>query len=335
MMSEAQEMWEAIERLQQGESRIFKMFKDKLNWGFGHIHLHDGETIESYYTRISTKNDDEMIRNNLTVATMQEVNELRVERMAKNANPLALVATAQTLQDPYYQTSNTNLMQQHQSFISKPDLMKTTRSRQRDSPNNNTTSESASEEDKLPQTQKQEMWILLQGYKNGQSGIWTIWESEGMKAKTALKDSTYHKEKMLLCKQAEKATWKDSRIQVPNARLGTDSEPLETVNTITDDNVFANDIQHFDQSESISNTCAVETDDSNVTPDSPDMCDNDIQDDQNDVECDDERETSRNLGESNSIGIVGLVAHFKIKQTGFERYKALMLYSDYDNLNIS
>ncbi|GKF12555.1 hypothetical protein Tco_0050481, partial [Tanacetum coccineum] len=34
----------------------------------------------------------------------KEVNELRAERMAKNANPLALVATAQTLQDPYYQT---------------------------------------------------------------------------------------------------------------------------------------------------------------------------------------------------------------------------------------
>ncbi|GJW55411.1 hypothetical protein Tco_0099496 [Tanacetum coccineum] len=35
----------------------------------------------------------------------KEVNELRAERMAKNANPLALVATAQTLQDPYYQSS--------------------------------------------------------------------------------------------------------------------------------------------------------------------------------------------------------------------------------------
>ncbi|GJT22705.1 hypothetical protein Tco_0892642 [Tanacetum coccineum] len=35
----------------------------------------------------------------------KEVNELRAERMAKNANPLALVATAQTLQDTYYQSS--------------------------------------------------------------------------------------------------------------------------------------------------------------------------------------------------------------------------------------
>ncbi|GJW10365.1 integrase, catalytic region, zinc finger, CCHC-type containing protein [Tanacetum coccineum] len=35
----------------------------------------------------------------------KEVNELHAERMAKNANPLALVATAHTLQDTYYQSS--------------------------------------------------------------------------------------------------------------------------------------------------------------------------------------------------------------------------------------
>ncbi|GKE47547.1 hypothetical protein Tco_1478805, partial [Tanacetum coccineum] len=83
--------------------------------------------------------------------------------------------------------------------------------------------------------------------------------------------------------------------EVPNADSGTDVEPLEQVQYDTDNNVFANDIQHFDQSESISNTCAVETCDSNVTPDSLDMCDNDIQDDQNDVECDGERVALANL----------------------------------------
>ncbi|GJS88459.1 retrovirus-related pol polyprotein from transposon TNT 1-94 [Tanacetum coccineum] len=217
-----------------------------------------------------------------------------------------------------------------------------------------------------------------------------------------VKDSTYHKEKMLLCKQAEKGVqlqaeqsdWladTDEEIdeqeleahysymakiqEVPNADSGTDAEPLEQVQYDTDDNVFANDIQHFDQSESISNTCAVETDDSNVTPDSPDMCDNDIQDDQNDVECDDERvalanlianlkldvdenkkiqkqlkkanatltqeltecksilaETSRTLGESNSIRDSCLVA-LQNKQTEFERYKAFNDRTvDYDKL---
>ncbi|GKC42166.1 hypothetical protein Tco_1059888, partial [Tanacetum coccineum] len=83
--------------------------------------------------------------------------------------------------------------------------------------------------------------------------------------------------------------------EVPNADSGTDAEPLEHVQYDTDDNVFANDIQYFEQSESISNTCAVETGDSNSLPDSPDMCDNDIQDDQNDVECDDERVALANL----------------------------------------
>ncbi|GKD70130.1 hypothetical protein Tco_1324220 [Tanacetum coccineum] len=108
----------------------------------------------------------------------------------------------------------------------------------------------------------------------------------------------------------------------------------------------------------------VETDDSNVISNSLDMCDNDIQNDQNDIECDDERvalanlianlklvvdenkkiqkqlnkanatltqelteckyvltETSRTLGESNSIRDSCLVA-LQNKQTELEEYMA-------------
>ncbi|GJS45658.1 retrovirus-related pol polyprotein from transposon TNT 1-94 [Tanacetum coccineum] len=128
------EMWEAIERLQQGESLNIHDVKTNLIWEFGQFTSHDGETIESYYTRFY-KMMNEMIRNNLTVATMQvnvqflqqlqpgwsrfvtivkqqhkldEVSELRAERIAKNANPLALVAIAQPYQDPYYQTSKSH-----------------------------------------------------------------------------------------------------------------------------------------------------------------------------------------------------------------------------------
>ncbi|GKF69156.1 hypothetical protein Tco_0202213, partial [Tanacetum coccineum] len=144
--SRAQEMWEAIERIQQGKSLNIQYVKTNLFWEFGQFTSHDGETIESYYKRFY-KMMNEMIRNNLILATMQvnvqflqqlqlewsrfvtivnqqhklddvlyhklfdilkqyqkEVNELRAKRMAKNANPLALVATTQTMQDPYYQT---------------------------------------------------------------------------------------------------------------------------------------------------------------------------------------------------------------------------------------
>ncbi|GKA66342.1 hypothetical protein Tco_0766150 [Tanacetum coccineum] len=66
----AQKMWEAIKRLQQGKSLNIQDVKTNLFWEFGQFTSHDGETIESYYTRFY-KMMNEMIRNNLTVATMQ------------------------------------------------------------------------------------------------------------------------------------------------------------------------------------------------------------------------------------------------------------------------
>ncbi|GJY73714.1 hypothetical protein Tco_0478145 [Tanacetum coccineum] len=60
-------------------------------------------------------------------------------------------------------------------------------------------------------------------------------------------------------------------------------------------NVFAVDTQHSEQPGCIINTCVVEKADSNVTPDSPDIYDNEIQTDHNAVECDDERVTLANL----------------------------------------
>nr|GEZ36901.1 hypothetical protein [Tanacetum cinerariifolium] len=158
----AQEMWEAIKRLQQGESLNIQDVKTNLFWEFGKFTSHDGETMESYYTRFY-KLVNEMIQNNFTVSMMQvnvqflqqlqpewlrfmtivkqqhkldevsyqklfdilkqyqkEVNELRAKRLARNANPLALVATAQVNHDPYYQTSKS-----HKSYApsSKPSIL--------------------------------------------------------------------------------------------------------------------------------------------------------------------------------------------------------------------
>nr|GEV37067.1 hypothetical protein [Tanacetum cinerariifolium] len=126
-----------------------------------------------------------------------------------------------------------------------------------------------------------------------------------------VKDFAYHKEKMLMCKQAEKDT-------------STDSEPLEKVQNDTGYNVFANDLQHSKQSESISNTCIVEMDDSNVILDSPDICEDDIQNDQNNVESDDER-----------VALANLIANLKL-DTEFEKYKAFNDRTiDYDKLEHS
>nr|GEW04770.1 hypothetical protein [Tanacetum cinerariifolium] len=73
-----------------------------------------------------------------------------------------------------------------------------------------------------------------------------------------------------------------------NSGPAYDAEPLEKIHTDDDYNVFATEKQYSEQPESIYNTYVVETPDSNINPDSTDMCDNEIKDDQNVEEPEDE-----------------------------------------------
>ncbi|GKB05619.1 hypothetical protein Tco_0833814 [Tanacetum coccineum] len=102
----ANEMWIAIERLQQGESLNVQDVKTNLFWEFGKFTSRNGESMESYYSWFF-KLMNELTRNNLEVIIMQqfqkEVNDIRAERIAKSANPLALLAAAQPYSDNYYQ----------------------------------------------------------------------------------------------------------------------------------------------------------------------------------------------------------------------------------------
>ncbi|GJY07056.1 hypothetical protein Tco_0374110 [Tanacetum coccineum] len=183
------EMWEAIERLQQGESLNIQDVKTNLFWEFGKFTSHDGETIKSYYTRFY-KLMNEMIRNNLTVATMPSQCSIYFNNFKRMTGQFG-----------------------NQRTVNVAGARKTV---------------------------------------GGQ--------------------------------------------EVPTADSSTDSEPLEQVQYNTGYNVFANKIQHSEQSESISNTCVVETGGYVIfIPDSPDMCDNEIQTDHNAVECDDERVALANL----------------------------------------
>nr|GEX66574.1 importin subunit beta-3-like isoform X1 [Tanacetum cinerariifolium] len=229
----AQEMWEAIERLQQGESLNIQDVKINLFWKFGKFTSHDEETMESYYTRFYKP------------------------EWSRNQRTVNVVGAREKVGSPVVQQSGI------QCFNCKE---------------------------------------------------FRHFAKECRKLKR-VKDSAYHKEKMLLCKQAEQGVplqaeqydWladTDEEIdeqelnahysymakiqEVPTTDSGTDSEPVEQVQNEAGYNVFANDLQRSKQSESVSNTCLVETDDSNVIPDSLDMCEDAIQNDQNDVESDDE-----------------------------------------------
>ncbi|GJX74260.1 ribonuclease H-like domain-containing protein [Tanacetum coccineum] len=87
--------------------------------------------------------------------------------------------------------------------------------------------------------------------------------------------------------QAEQADWL--------ADTDKDIDEQELVQNHDESNVYDNVRRHSEQPESINNTYVLEKDDSNVTPDSSNICTNDNQVDQNAAECVDERAALANL----------------------------------------
>nr|GEU76472.1 hypothetical protein [Tanacetum cinerariifolium] len=295
----------------------------------------------------------------------KEVNEIRAERITMNANPLALVATAQQYPYSYYEA-----LKSHKSYASSSSKKSSstrshvpTRHKGKEIAKLLTpSSESASEEDSdLEQAQRdkdmQKNLALIAKYfkkiyKPTINNLRTSLDTKNKNMDTSpsqvmqqtriqsfnckefghfakecrkpkrVKDYTYHKVKMLLCKQVEKGVplqaeqvdWledTDEEIdekeleahyshrekikEVPTADLVADTEPLEKVQYNAEYNVIANEGQNLEQPKSINNTCVVERVDSNVSPDSLDMCDNDNQADQNDKACDDKHVALANL----------------------------------------
>nr|GEV21439.1 reverse transcriptase domain-containing protein [Tanacetum cinerariifolium] len=203
----------------------------------------------------------------------KEVNELCVERLARNVNPLALVATAQANQDPYKGKEIAKPITSPSESASKEDSDLEQAQRDKDiqknlaliakyfkriyKPTNNNLRTSSNSRNKNVDTTPRENAgsPVVQ-----QSGIQCFnckklghFAKECKKPKK-VKDSTYHKEKMLLCKQAKKGvplqaeqydwladtdeeideqeleahySYMAKILEVPTADSGTDSEPLE------------------------------------------------------------------------------------------------------------
>nr|GEU69669.1 retrovirus-related Pol polyprotein from transposon TNT 1-94 [Tanacetum cinerariifolium] len=210
------EMWKAIERLKQGESINVQDLETNLYWEFGKFTSRDGESLESYYSR--------------------------AERLACNANLLALVAQQQPVYHPqnhparYTQNSSTRSQQaatknrgkaivnspapiydQEPSMVAEDEEM--SKDKEDNSPRINRgigydnqrigIIAGARENVVTPVVQKSE----IQCYNCKEYGHVA---RKCQKPKWA-KDAAYHKEKMLLCKQeeagfqlnAEQADWKD------------------------------------------------------------------------------------------------------------------------------
>ncbi|GJU27809.1 hypothetical protein Tco_1166430 [Tanacetum coccineum] len=256
------EMWIAIERLQHGESLKIQDAKTNLFWEFGKFTSHDGESMESYYSRFY-KMINEMIRNNLTVATMQ-VNIQFLQQL----QPEWSRSLAQPSKQPSFTRSNASTKYKG-TEIAKPITPP---------------SESASEEDSdLEQDQR---------------------------------DKDMQKNLTLISKYFEKI------YKPTNNNLRTSSnfrnKNVDTSPRYKNDNQtgqFRN--QMTVTVAGVRETVGMEEVDSNVIPDSLDLCNNDIQTDQNAEEYDDERVALANL-------IANLTLDTK-KQKGFSLLGTLFL----------
>ncbi|GJR81814.1 hypothetical protein Tco_0152599 [Tanacetum coccineum] len=251
--------------LNQGESLNKQDVKTNLFWEFGKFTLRDGELVKSYYSR-------------------NEFNDILAEKIDRNANPLVLVAATQ---------------QNKGKEIVKPITPPF---------------ESASEEDsdeEHAQRDKQihkNLALIAKHFKNiykPTNNLRTSLNTRNKNVDTSLRTGNDSNPWQIMNQRT--LTVAGARETIGNQERGvplsieqgewlqdTNEEPSEQ--ELEAHYIYMAKIQeHSEQPESINDTYVVETVDSNVIPNSSDMCDNDVKADQNAKEYEDERFVLANL----------------------------------------
>nr|GEU70474.1 copia protein [Tanacetum cinerariifolium] len=248
-----QEMWEAIERLQQG---FYKMMNEMIRDNLTVTTINKGKEIAKPIKTPSESSSEEDI---------DPEQAQRDKDMQKN---LALIAK---YFKKIYKPTNNNLRTSSNTKNKNVDI--TLRYRNDNQSvlfGNQKTMTVGRAMEKVGSLVVQQTGIQCFNYK--EFGHF----AKEYKNPKKVKDSTYHKEKMLLCKQAEQG--------VP--QQAEQSDWLAD----TDEEINEQELEaHYSYMEK---NPRVEKDDSDVTLDSPDMCEHDIQTDQN---AEDERVALANL----------------------------------------
>nr|GEW36044.1 hypothetical protein [Tanacetum cinerariifolium] len=260
------EMWKAVERLKQGESINVQDLETNLFWEFGKFTSLDGESLESSYSRMAeivtlVKQSQELKHvsyhklydllkqhrheivsyhklYDILKQHQYDVNEIRVERIARVANPLALVAQQQPVyhlqNHPTHYTQNSSTKSQQAATRNKGKAIFNSLQPIYDQEPSMVIEDDETSKDK--EIDKLMALIFLSFkkiYKPTNNNLRTssntsranhdnsprikeVLARECQKPKRA-KDAAYHREKMLLCKQeeagiqlnAEQADWRD------------------------------------------------------------------------------------------------------------------------------
>nr|GEY09623.1 integrase, catalytic region, zinc finger, CCHC-type, peptidase aspartic, catalytic [Tanacetum cinerariifolium] len=267
-------------RLKQGESINVQDLETSLYWEFGKFTSREGESLESYYSRFY-KMMNKLVRNQCDVTNHQhqnEVNEIRAERLARTANPLAYVAQ----QQPAYLPQNHPIHYTHNS--STRSQQAATRNRGKAIVNSSPPiydqepSMVAEDDEMLKDKEIDNIMALIslsfkKIYKPTNNNLRTSSNTNKANQDNSLRinrGTGYDNQRIVNVVGARE------NVEVtPNAADNSgpifDSEPLQKVSNNDNYNVFAIESEHPEQSKSVNDTYPIEQDEHNVIIDSLDI----------------------------------------------------------------
>nr|GEZ88581.1 hypothetical protein [Tanacetum cinerariifolium] len=286
------EMWKAIERLKQGESINVQDLETNLYWEFGKFISHDGESLESYYSRFY-KMMNELIRNQCNV-TNHQVNVQfllqlqpewqRSQQAATRNRGKAIVNSPPSIYDQEHsmvaeddEMSKDKKIDKLMALISLSfkKIYKPTNNNLRTSSNT-----SQANQDNSPRINRGA------GYDNQRLGN-VVGARENVEQADWRDDTDDESEDQEL--EAHYMYMSQIQEVSPDAvDFGPifDTEPVQKVSNNDNYNVFAIESEHSEQSKSIHDTYPMEQDEHNMIIDSLDMSYDREQIDQNDDDAD-------------------------------------------------
>ncbi|GJX18890.1 hypothetical protein Tco_0221567 [Tanacetum coccineum] len=265
-----------IERLQQGESLNVQDVKTNLFWEFGKFTSRDGESMESYYSRFY-KLMNELTRNNLQVSPMQ-VNVQFLQQLQPEWSRFVTVVKQRQEIDTVSYHKLFDVLKQFQNEAPKPQRSNAPSYMQSSSTRPSASTRHKGKEIAKPVTP----------------------QSEKKKSCTKPTTTTLRTSFFKLQEQDESDTTQVVTMTIPAEQFPTSKRASDWLED-TDEEIDEQELEaHYSymakiQEVSPAESTVLEKDDSNVIPDSSNICTNDNQVDQNAAECVDERAALANL----------------------------------------
>nr|GEY30066.1 hypothetical protein [Tanacetum cinerariifolium] len=262
-----------------GESLNIQDVKTNLFLEFGKFTSHDGESMKSYYFRFY-KMMNEMIRNNLTVAMIDLEQAQRDKDMQKN---LALI---QKYFKKIYKPTNNNLRTSSKSKNKNVDTSLRYK-------NDNHTGQFGNQRTVIVARAKETVDSKI--YKPTNNNLRTSSKSKNKNVDTSLRykndnhTGQFRNQRTVIVARAKETVDSKQADWLEDTDGKIDEQELEAHYS------YMAKIQEVPTANSRANIEPLEKVDSNVIPNSPDMCNNDILTHQNAKECDDERVALANL----------------------------------------